>query len=167
MCGGETKICLADTVVDDAKAHYDLWHADGGASVTPADRDRIQARIWLCEDALAGHSPARIAHTHRLPIATVKRVLRTAGWPDPDQMTDHVDALINDHTETAPARTSGEAWRDYVIDAVIRWLDDGTPADRVTAWLGYAEARNLARALHLWGRDDLADTIHQPRREAA
>ena len=44
VCGGETKICLADTVVDDAKAHYDLWHADGGASVTPADRDRIRGR---------------------------------------------------------------------------------------------------------------------------
>ena len=135
--------------------------------MTPADRDRIQARIWLCEDALAGHSPARIAHTHRTTIATVRRVLRTAGWPNPDQMTAHIDALIHDHTETAPARTSGEAWRAYVIDAATRWQDDGTPAERVTAWLGYTEPRTLARALRLWGRTDLAHAIHQPRQEAA
>lgn len=135
--------------------------------MTPADRDRIQARIWLCEAALAGHSPARIARDHRTTITAVRRVLRTAGWPDRDQMTAHVDALIHDHTETAPARTSGEAWRAYVIDSVTRWLDDGTPAERVTAWLGYTKPRTLARALRIWGRTDLADTIHPPRREAA
>ena len=32
QCGGETKICPADTVVDDAKAHHDLWHTQGGAA---------------------------------------------------------------------------------------------------------------------------------------
>lgn len=136
--------------------------------MTPADRDRIQTRIRICEAALAGHTPARIARDHRTTITAVRRVLRTAGWPDQDQATAHIDALIHDHTETAPARISGAAaWRAYVIDAVTRWLHDGTPADAVTRWLGYAEPRTLARALRLWGRTDLADTIYRPGQGAA
>lgn len=130
--------------------------------MTPADRARIQARIRILEAALAGQPVARIAAEQRTTPQAVRRALRTAGWPDQDQMTAHIDALVHDRSE--PTKLT---WRQYVITNTERWMADRAPADRIVQWLGYSEPHTLARALRGWGRDDLADAVHRRQREKA
>lgn len=130
--------------------------------MTPADRDRIQARIRICEDALHGLPAYQIATNHRTSLTKVRQTLRTAGWPNRAAVATHIDTLVYDRSQP-----DGCTWDEYVAAAVTRWLNEGTPVERVVAWLGYSDHFRLARALRDMRRDDLAAAVHPGRRDAA
>lgn len=46
--------------------------------------------------------------------------------------------------------------RAYVIGELTRMLDAGEWPERAAGRLGYATAENCQRAMHRWGRPDLA-----------
>ena len=59
--------------------------------------------------------------------------------------------------------TATDTRADVVVSETQWLLDCGEDGTRIAARLGYAHPRHLARALHRWGRDDLAARVGEGR----